>query len=79
MMKPGIQAFRDRSKVDEESLMARMNPLILAIKCSPFVPIKLYRDLTHPRELLSDRTTSTTSFSLSSMRALEPAGLGREI
>ena len=59
--------------------MVRISALILAIKDSPFVPIKLYRDLPRKRELLSDLTISITSLSLSSLRALEPAGLGREI
>ena len=70
MDEPCIQALKDRLKDNGESLLARVSSLVLASKSSPCVPIKLYRDLPRQRELLGDRTTSITSFSLSPLRAL---------
>jgi hypothetical protein len=59
--------------------MVGISSLILSIKCSPFVPIRPYRDLPRSREFLSDPSLSTNTFSLSPLRTQEPAGLGREI
>ncbi|NIQ91427.1 MAG: hypothetical protein GWN93_21440 [Deltaproteobacteria bacterium] len=59
--------------------MDRTSELILSIKRSPFVPIKLYRDLPRTRELLSDQAVFSNAFSLSPLWTQEPAGLGREI
>jgi hypothetical protein len=58
--------------------MVRISSLILSIKYSPFVPIKLYRDLPRPREFLSDQSISTTPFSLSPLRALATLSLAKE-
>ena len=67
--------------------MVGISSLILSIKCSPFVPIRPYRDLPRSREFLSDPSLSTNTFSLSPLRTREsaepalslPKGLGREI
>ena len=59
--------------------MDRISSLVLSIKDSPFVPIKLYRDLPRTRELLSDQAVFSNAFSLSPLWTQEPAGLGREI
>ena len=59
--------------------MVGISSLILSIKCSPFVPIRPYRDLPRTRELLSDQAVPSNAFSLSPLRTQEPAGLGREI
>ena len=58
--------------------MDRISSLVLSIKDSPFVPIKLYRDLPRTRELLSDQAVLSNAFSLSPLWTQEPAGLGRE-